>query len=123
MVGVKDDGRPLFLQIAEQIENSVVDGSLAADAQVPSTNELAAFHRINPATAAKGINQLVADGILYKRRGIGMFVATDARAQLLERRRRDFTRQFVTPLMAEAGKLGMDAEEIKKLIDVWEPER
>jgi GntR family transcriptional regulator len=123
VVGVKDDGRPLFLQIAEWIENSIVDGSLAADTQVPSTNELAAFHRINPATAAKGINQLVADGILYKRRGIGMFVATDARAQLLERRRRDFTRQFLAPLMAEAGKLGMDAEEIKKLIDVWEPQR
>ncbi|HKN56463.1 MAG TPA: GntR family transcriptional regulator [Amycolatopsis sp.] len=123
MVGVKDDGRPLFLQIAEQIENSIVDGSLAADTQVPSTNELAAFHRINPATAAKGINQLVADGILYKRRGIGMFVATDARAQLLERRRGDFTRQYLAPLMAEAAKLGMDAEEIKKLIDIWEPQR
>jgi GntR family transcriptional regulator len=120
---VKDDGRPLFLQIAEQVENSIVDGSLAADTQVPSTNELAAFHRINPATAAKGVNQLVADGILCKRRGIGMFVATDARAQLLERRRQDFTRQFPGPLMAEAGKLGIDAEEIKKLIDVWEPER
>lgn len=120
---MKDDGRPLFLQIAEQIEGSIVDGSLAADTQVPSTNELAAFHRINPATAAKGINQLVSDGILYKRRGIGMFVATDARAQLLERRRRDFTRQFVAPLMAEAGKLGVGAEEIKKLIDVWEPQR
>ncbi|UOZ04932.1 MULTISPECIES: GntR family transcriptional regulator [unclassified Amycolatopsis] len=123
MVGVKDDGRPLFLQIAERIENSIVDGSLPADTQVPSTNELAAFHRINPATAGKGVNQLVADGILYKRRGIGMFVAPDARAQLLERRRRDFTRQFLAPLMAEAGKLGMDAEEIKKLIDVWEPQR
>jgi len=123
VVGVKDDGRPLFLRIAEQIENSIVDGSLAADTQVPSTNELAAFHRINPATAAKGINQLVADGILYKRRGIGMFVATDARAQLLERRRRDFARQYVAPLMAEAGKLGMDAEEIKKLIDIWEPKQ
>ncbi|GLY43109.1 GntR family transcriptional regulator [Amycolatopsis sp. NBRC 101858] len=119
---MKDDGRPLFLQIAAGIENSIVDGSLAADTQAPSTNELAAFHRINPATAAKGINQLVADGILYKRRGIGMFVAPDARAQLLERRRRDFTRQFLAPLMAEAGKLGMDAEEIKKLIDVWEPQ-
>ncbi|WP_284740429.1 GntR family transcriptional regulator [Amycolatopsis sp. RTGN1] len=117
-----DDGRPLFLQIAERIESSIVDGSLPADTQVPSTNELAAFHRINPATAAKGINQLVADGILYKRRGIGMFVAPDARVQLLERRRRDFTRQFLAPLMAEAGKLGMDAEEIKKLIDVWEPQ-
>ncbi|MEU5266294.1 GntR family transcriptional regulator [Amycolatopsis sp. NPDC021455] len=123
MAGVKDDGRPLFLRIAELIENSIVDGSLAADTQVPSTNELAAFHRINPATAAKGINQLVADGILYKRRGIGMFVATDARAQLLERRRRDFARQFLAPMMAEAGKLGIDAEEVKKLIDVWEPQR
>ncbi|WP_083731056.1 GntR family transcriptional regulator [Protofrankia sp. BMG5.30] len=123
MVGVKDDGRPLFLQIAEQIENSIVDGSLAADTQVPSTNELAAFHRINPATAAKGINQLVADGILYKRRGIGMFVAADARAQLLERRRENFTRQYLTPLMAEADKLGMGAEEIKKLIEAWEHKR
>ena len=120
---MKDDGRPLFRQIAERIENAVVDGSLAEESQAPSTNELAAFHRINPATAAKGINQLVADGILYKRRGIGMFVATDARSQLLERRRRDFTRQFVAPLMAEAGKLGLGAEEIKKLIDVWEPQR
>ncbi len=120
---MKDDGRPLFLQVAEQIENAIVDGSLTADTQVPSTNELAAFHRINPATAGKGINQLVADGILYKRRGIGMFVATDARTQLLQRRRQDFTQQFLAPLMTEASKLGMDAEDIKKLIDVWEPQR
>jgi GntR family transcriptional regulator len=116
---VKDDGRPLFLQIAEQIESSIVDGSLPEETQVPSTNELAAFHRINPATAAKGVNQLVADGVLYKRRGIGMFVATGARTQLLERRREDFARQYVAPLLAEAHKLGMDAEEIKKLIDTW----
>jgi DNA-binding transcriptional regulator YhcF (GntR family) len=118
-VGVKDDGRPLFVQIAEQIEGSIVDGTLPEETQVPSTNELAAFHRINPATAAKGVNQLVADGVLYKRRGIGMFVATGARTQLLERRREDFARQYVAPLIAEARKLGMDAEEIKKLIDTW----
>jgi DNA-binding transcriptional regulator YhcF (GntR family) len=116
---VKDDGRPLFLQIAEQIEGSIVDGTLPEETQVPSTNELAAFHRINPATAAKGVNQLVADGVLYKRRGIGMFVATGARTQLLERRREDFARQYVAPLIAEARQLGMDAEEIKKLIDTW----
>jgi DNA-binding transcriptional regulator YhcF (GntR family) len=119
VVGVKDDGRPLFLQIAEQIESAIVDGSLAEEAQAPSTNELAAFHRINPATAAKGINQLVADGVLYKKRGIGMFVAEGARALLLERRRADFARQFLAPLMAEARKLGMDAEQVKKMIDVW----
>jgi GntR family transcriptional regulator len=119
VVGVKDDGRPLFAQIAEQIEGLIVDGSLAEEAQVPSTNELAAFHRINPATAAKGVNQLVADGLLYKRRGIGMFVATGARTQLLERRREDFARQYLAPLLVEARKLGIDAEQIKKMIDVW----
>ena len=116
---MRDDGRPLFRQIAEQVENAVVDGSLAEEAQAPSTNELAAFHRINPATAAKGINQLVADGVLYKKRGIGMFVATGARALLLERRREEFAQLFLAPLMAEARKLGMDAEQVKKLIDVW----
>ena len=120
---MKDDGRPLFAQIAEQIESSIVDGSLAEETQVPSTNELAAFHRINPATAAKGVNQLVADGVLYKRRGIGMFVATGARAQLLERRREDFARQYLAPLLAEARKLGIDTEQIKKMIDVWGDER
>jgi GntR family transcriptional regulator len=116
---MRDDGQPLFRQIAEQVENAVVDGSLAEEAQAPSTNELAAFHRINPATAAKGINQLVADGVLYKKRGIGMFVATGARTLLLERRREEFALQFLAPLMAEARKLGMDAEQVKKLIDVW----
>jgi DNA-binding transcriptional regulator YhcF (GntR family) len=119
VVGVKDDGRPLFLQIAEQVENAIVDGSLAEESQAPSTNELAAFHRINPATAAKGINQLVTDGVLYKKRGIGMFVAEGARTLLLERRREDFARQFLAPLMAEARKLGMDADQLKKMIDVW----
>ncbi len=120
---MRDDGRPLFAQIAEQIESTIVDGTLAEEAQVPSTNELAAFHRINPATAAKGVNQLVADGVLYKRRGIGMFVATGARTQLLERRREDFARQYLVPLLAEARKLGIDTEQVKKMIDVWGDER
>jgi GntR family transcriptional regulator len=115
-----DDGRPLFLQIAEQVENSIVDGSIEEESQVPSTNELAAFHRINPATAAKGIAQLVSDGVLYKKRGIGMFVATGARAMLLERRREQFTDQFVAPLMHEAAKLRLDNDYVKKLIDTWE---
>jgi GntR family transcriptional regulator len=116
---VRDDGRPLFLQIAEQIATSVVDGTYPEETQVPSTNELAAFHRINPATAAKGVNQLVADGVLYKRRGIGMFVAEGARTRLLESRREEFSRQFIAPLMTEAQKLGIDAEQLKKMIDVW----
>src|SRR5690606_14249292 len=82
-VNVIEDGRALFLQIAERVEDSIVDGSLAEESQAPSTNELAAFYRINPATAAKGITMLVDKGVLYKRRGIGMFVADGARDLLL----------------------------------------
>lgn len=112
-----EDGRPLFLQIAELIENSIIDGSLAEEAQAPSSNELAAFHRINPATAAKGLGQLVADGILYKKRGIGMFVSTGARDALRFRRRERFARQYIDPLVAEATKLGLGIDELKTLLD------
>src|ERR1700733_11956537 len=89
-----DEGRALFVQIAEQLENAIVDGSLPEGEQAPSTTELAAFHRINPATAAKGMNQLVLNGILHKRRGIGMFVTDGARAQLRDRRRTRFAEQY-----------------------------
>lgn len=118
-----EDGRPLFLQIAELLENSIIDGTLPEEEQVPSTNELAAFHRINPATAAKGVNQLVDDGILYKKRGIGMFVSSGARAKLRDRRRERFAQQYVHPLLTEAQKLGVSSEEIKSMIDVWEKNR
>jgi GntR family transcriptional regulator len=112
-----DEGRPIFLQIAEQIENAVIDGSLAEESQVPSTNELAAFHRINPATAAKGVNQLVDDGVLYKKRGIGMFVSPGAQAKLRQRRRDQFAEQYLRPLLAEAAKLGIDGGELRSMIE------
>jgi GntR family transcriptional regulator len=115
-----DEGRPIFVQIAEEIENAIIDGTLPEEAQVPSTNELAAFHRINPATAAKGINELVADGTLYKKRGIGMFVSPGARAKLRNRRREQFADRYLRPLLAEARKLGLSSAEIKAMIDTWE---
>ncbi|MCW4353914.1 GntR family transcriptional regulator [Hoyosella sp. YIM 151337] len=118
-----DDGRPLFVQIAEIIENSIIDGTLEEEAQAPSTNELAAFHRINPATAAKGLNQLVSDGVLYKRRGIGMFVAPGARAELRRRRQERFARQYIEPLVAEADKLGISLTDLKRMLDQQEVQR
>ncbi len=77
---------PLYKQIASLIEDSIVDGTLSIDQRVPSTNELAAFHRINPATARNGLTLLVEAGILYKKRGIGMFVSAQAPALIRERR-------------------------------------
>lgn len=116
-----DEGRALFLQIAEQVEDSIVDGSLPEEAQAPSTNELAAFYRINPATAAKGVNMLVDSGILYKRRGIGMFVATGAREALLARRRAAFAESYIRPLLAEAARLGLTTEDVTALIHTHAP--
>ncbi|MCZ4142136.1 GntR family transcriptional regulator, partial [Escherichia coli] len=89
-----DDSKPIFMQIAELIENDIISGVLAEEAQVPSTNEFAAFYRINPATAAKGINRLVEDGLLYKKRGIGMFVTEGAPQRLRAQRREKFQQQF-----------------------------
>jgi len=113
---VIDEGKPIFQQIAEQIENDIIAGALAEESQVPSTNEFATFHRINPATAGKGVALLVDEGILYKKRGIGMFVATGAREQVLAKRRESFRADFVVPLIAEAKKLGITPTELNHLI-------
>ena len=111
-----DEGAPLFVQIAEQLADDVVDGVLPEGARVPSTNELAAFYRINPATAAKGINLLVDDAVLEKRRGIGMFVAEGAREQLRASRRKRFAEQYLDPMLAEAARLGIDPDTLVSLI-------
>ncbi len=111
-----EEGRALFLQIAESVEDSIVDGSLEEESQAPSTNELAAFYRINPATAAKGIAMLVDKDVLYKRRGIGMFVAAGARDRLLAERRAAFADRYIDPLLAEARTLGLGADDLSALI-------
>ena len=111
-----DESRPIFIQIAEQVENDIIEGSLPEGGQIPSTNEFAAFLRVNPATALKGVNRLVDDGIVEKRRGIGMFVTAGARERLIERRRADFATEYIRPLIVEAEKLGIDIDELAGLL-------
>ena len=111
-----EEGTPIFSQIAERLSEEIAEGTLTDGERVPSTNELAAYYRINPATAAKGINMLIDDGLLEKRRGIGMFVAAGARMRLLAERRKQFAERYVGPLVAEAGRLGIEADELVALI-------
>ncbi|GIG30801.1 GntR family transcriptional regulator [Cellulomonas marina] len=111
-----DDSRPIFVQVAERIAGDVLDGTLPEGSQVPSTTELSAFLRINPATVAKGMAELVATGVLHKRRGIGMFVSEGARARLQEQRRAAFVDEFVAPLVREAGRLGLAPDEVARLV-------
>ncbi|GAB3458482.1 GntR family transcriptional regulator [Actinophytocola sediminis] len=109
-----DDRSPIYRQIAARIETDVLSGTLGADEQVMSTTRYAAFHRINPATVAKAFQQLVDDGVLYKRRGIGMFVSQDAPETLRERRRKTFFTDVVDPMVSQARTIGIP---IADLID------
>jgi DNA-binding transcriptional regulator YhcF (GntR family) len=118
-----DDGTALFAQVAEHLAAEIADGGLAEGERVPSTNELAGYYRINPATAAKGINLLADDGLLEKRRGIGMFVAAGARQRLLRDRRRQFAERFVVPALTEAGRLGIGTGELVEMIQAAGRER
>ncbi|MFW2513815.1 GntR family transcriptional regulator [Demequina sp. SO4-13] len=111
-----DDGRPIFLQIAESLEGQILDGSMPEESQVPSINELAQFHRINPATALKGVTLLVDAGILYKRRGIGMFVSAGARPRLLADRRAEFAELHVRPVAERAVGLGISVKDVQDMI-------
>src|SRR3954471_18002454 len=109
---VFDDRSPIYLQIARGIEDDVLSGVLKEDEQVMSTNQYAAFYRINPATAAKGFAQLVDEGVLYKKRGIGMFVSPEAREKLRRERRERFFTEVVELMLAEAKRIGIEVDEI-----------
>ncbi|WP_299034607.1 GntR family transcriptional regulator [uncultured Pseudokineococcus sp.] len=117
-----DDGRPLFQQIAQQVADGVVAGTFPEGAQVPSTTELAVLHRINPATVGKGLALLVADDVLHKRRGLGMFVSEGARERLVARRRTELAATYVRPLVEEARSLGLELDDVHRLIDQLDQE-
>lgn len=116
-----DTSKPLFIAVAEQLEDGILDGTYPEDSPVPSTTELSTFLRINPATAGKGLNLLVDTGVLVKRRGIGMFVAPGATDTLLRRRREAFTEQYLAPLLREAEHLGIGPAELARMITEESP--
>jgi len=109
--------KPIYLQLAEAIEDDIIKGIFAEETQVISTTELAVNLRINPATANKGINLLVDEGTLYKKRGVGMFVATGAKDKILHKRKENFYKSFVVTLLAEASKLGISVADIVNMIE------
>ncbi|MCP4419590.1 MAG: GntR family transcriptional regulator [Chloroflexi bacterium] len=112
-----DTDKPIYLQIAESIEDDILQQVVAEEAQVLSTNQLASMYRINPATAAKGINMLTNEGILYKKRGIGMFVSTGAVAKIQAKRKATFYEKYIVPLLNEAANLDISKDEITSMIN------
>ncbi len=116
MNGILNDQTLIYEQIAQLIEDGILNGEYGEDGQVPSTNELAHVFGINPATAAKGINRLVEEGLLYKKRGIGMFVADGAEKALRKKRREAFVSEEIKKILREAKKLGLTKEELLTLL-------
>lgn len=109
--------RPIYLRIAEQLEEGILSGTYPEESRVPSITDYSVNYKINPATALKGVNLLVDEGLLYKKRGLGMFVATGARARLLSRRRELFYSNYIEKLIREAKHLGLTAIELKDMIE------
>jgi DNA-binding transcriptional regulator YhcF (GntR family) len=109
--------KPIFMQIAEGLEDAILAGAFEEEGQIPSITEISVLYKINPATALKGINMLVDSGIVYKKRGLGMFVKAGAIQQLKEMRKDRFFENYVSSLIEEAGKLGLKENDIKEMIE------
>jgi DNA-binding transcriptional regulator YhcF (GntR family) len=104
--------KPIFLQLAEAVEDNILKGIYPEETQVPSTNEVAVTLKVNPATVNRGVNLLVDEGIIYKKRGLGMFVSTGARQKILSRRRAAFYQNFLLPLLEEASNIGLSRADV-----------
>lgn len=112
-----NDNKPIFIQVRERIEDQIVNDQLREGDQAPSTNQLVNFYKINHATVSKGVNQLVDEEILYKKRGVGMFVAEGAKEKLVLKRKEAFINNYIIGLVQEADKLEISENEIIALIN------
>jgi len=111
-----DDKQPIFQQVADLIEDDILNGTFRVDEQILSVAQFAQLFQINPATVVKGIGLLVNEGVLYKKRGLGMYVAIDAERKIRSKRRDRFHRELLSNLLNEADKLGLTTEEIIEMI-------
>jgi DNA-binding transcriptional regulator YhcF (GntR family) len=112
-----DNDRPIFLQVKEAIENDILTGQLKPDEQIPSNSQLVSFFGINPVTVHKGVTLLLDGGVVYKKRGLGMFVSPDAPAMLRKRHGSTFAKEFVEPAIKQAHLLGIGKQELKAMLD------
>jgi GntR family transcriptional regulator len=111
-----DGTKPIYLQISEWLENEILNGSFESDQKIYSQYQLAEIFNINPATAAKGLTILVDENILYKKRGLGMFVSSKAREMILNKRKNQTLKRLVSEIVMEAERLNVSREELIGMI-------
>lgn len=111
-----DEKQPIFQQVADIIEDDILSGTYREDEQILSVAQFSQLFQINPATVVKGIGLLVNEGILYKKRGLGMYVSSDAKQKIQNQRRNRFYKELLSNLICEADKLELATEDIIKMI-------
>ena len=112
-----DQEKPIFIQIADGIEDGILTKAFPEESQIPSITEFSVNYKINPATALKGINLLVDEAIIFKKRGVGMFVAQGAVSKLKKKRQDQFYDNYINKLVDEAKRLGITSDEIIAMIE------
>ena len=112
-----DGEKPIYIQMSEWIEENILTGVFPEETQIPSTTEISAMYKINPATALKGVNILVDKGIIYKKRGLGMFVSNGAEQKIRSERKEEFFEKYIKALVSEANKLKITKNEIITMIE------
>lgn len=112
-----DSSKPIYLQIAEWLENEILEGTLSAHEKVYSQYQLAEIFNINPATAGKGLTLLLEKELVYKKRGLGMFVSEDGLEKLLTERTESILQKQITHLLEEANRLQIDYAQLLQLIE------
>lgn len=113
--------KPIYLQISEWLETEILNDHFQSDEKIYSQYQLAEMFNINPATAAKGLNLLADEQILYKRRGLGMYVTANAKEMITNKRKNQTLKQLIIEVVQEAQRLNVTKEELIKLINNTEP--
>ena len=108
---------PIYLQITAEMEDAIFTGAFPEETQAPSTTEISAAFQINPATVLKGMNLLVEEGLLYKKRGLGLFVSEGAVEKIRAKRQKQFFENYIRRLVAEARMLGLKQEEVEAFLE------
>ena len=106
--------KAIYLQMADRICDEILTGTYKADDRIPSVREYAVLLQVNTNTAMKTYDLLAREGIIYNRRGLGYFVAAEARKQILSRRKDEFMRQTLPEVFRQMRLLGISLDDIEK---------
>ena len=108
--------KPLYMQISQWLETEILSGNIKENEKIYSQYQLAEMFNINPATAAKGLNILADEKIVYKKRGLGMFVETNAKENILRKRKDRNLKPLIWELVMESERLDITEDELINMI-------